>query len=161
MKDKDIAEVVDYLEREDLTLVTAESCTAGMVCSLIADIPGCGSVLQGGYMVYSPRAKQQCLGVNAATIKQFGLTSEEVAREMAEGALRNSTANLALAVTGKAESDDDLDGVICFAYGMAGRDGTMRIASETLQFEGNRNEIRKLAARHAILKLPEFIAAQA
>lgn len=153
----DIAEVVEYLERKQLTLVTAESCTAGLVCSLIADIPGCGPVLQGGYMVYSPRAKQQCLGVSAATIKEFGLTSEEVAREMALGALRNSSADLALAITGKAESDDELDGVICFAYAMIDRNGLVKIASETVKFEGARNEVRKLAARHAILKLPVFI----
>ena len=121
---KEIKEVIDYLAEKQFVLTTAESCTAGLVCAMIADISGCGSVLQGGYVVYSEEAKQQCLGVNAATIQRYGLSSEEVAREMATGALRNGTANLALAITGKAESDDDLDGVICIAYGLLAKKAT-------------------------------------
>ena len=152
----EIAEVIEYLAQRKLVLTTAESCTAGLVCSLIADISGCGSVLQGGYVVYSEQAKQQCLGVNPATIKKFGLTSEEVAREMAVGALNNGTANLAVAITGKAESDDELDGVICFAYGIS-LAGQIQVTSETVHFDGERNPVRKLAARHAILQLREFV----
>ena len=146
--------VVDFLKAHSLTLTTAESCTAGQICSSIADISGCGSVLHNGYVVYSELAKQHCLGVSAATIAEFGLTSEEVAQEMALGALRAGMANLAVAVTGTAESDDELDGIVCFAYAVKTGDDCQTI-SETVHFEGSRNEVRQSAAQHAILRLPQ------
>jgi hypothetical protein len=85
--DEAIEDIVNFLKARQVTLTIAESCTAGEVCSLIANVSGCGSVLYSGYVVYDERAKQECLGVRAETIRQFGLTSEEVAREMACGAL--------------------------------------------------------------------------
>jgi PncC family amidohydrolase len=83
-----------------LTLVTAESCTAGLMTSILADVPGCGQVLDAGYVVYSPEAKQRCLGVSPDTMERFGLTSEEVAREMALGALEAAKVRLARALAG-------------------------------------------------------------
>lgn len=150
-----IENVVSFLEQYKLLLTTAESCTAGLIASLLADVPGCGAVLEGGYIVYSAQAKQNCLNVNPETIKTYGLTSEEVAREMALGALICSRANITVAVTGTAESDDHLNGVICFAYAMR-IDEQPQVISETLRFEGERNEVRKAAALHAILALPYF-----
>jgi len=146
--------VVNYLCERNLSIVTAESCTAGMVTSLLANIPGCGSILEMGYVVYTEHAKHYCLGVDLQTIKLFGLTSEEVAREMALGALTRSRANISIAITGTAESDDELNGVVCFAY--AARIGnTQRVISETIKFEGERNEVRRLAALHAIDSTPQ------
>jgi nicotinamide-nucleotide amidase len=155
----EIERVVAFLADQKILLVTAESCTAGLVSSLIADVPGSGAVLQGGWVVYAEQAKQRWLGVNPQTIAQYGLTSEEVAREMVLGALRNSSANLALAITGKAESDDELDGVMCIAYGLASGTG-VAIESKTTRFEGERNTARKSAARHVILNLPAFVERQ-
>lgn len=93
-------QVVAYLKQHSLYLTTAESCTAGRIISLLAQVPGCGEVVESGYVVYSPEAKQRLLGVSADTIRWFNLTSNEVAREMALGALRNSPANAVIATTG-------------------------------------------------------------
>lgn len=150
-----IADVITFLEQQKLLLTTAESCTAGLVSSLLADVSGCGAILESGYIVYSATAKQNCLGVNPQTIKTFGLTSEEVAREMAFGALRCSKADIAIAVTGTAESDDNLNGVVCFACAMHINNQPQAI-SETLRFDGERNQVRKDAALHAIFALPDF-----
>lgn len=153
-----IEEVIKFLENRKLQLVAAESCTAGLLTSLLANVSGCGSVFEMGYVVYSERAKYSCLGVDPKTIKTFGLTSEEVAKEMALGALARSTANVAIAVTGTAESNDELNGVVCFACAMTIA-GKQTLTSETINFAGDRNEVRKAAATHAILRLPYYINA--
>src|SRR6476620_7253625 len=88
--------VFQYFADNKRKLVTAESCTAGMIASRLADIPGCGSWLECAFVTYSVDAKVRCLGVRQDTIDAFDLTSEEVAREMAEGALRISRANVAV-----------------------------------------------------------------
>lgn len=157
---KTINGIVNFLKAQEVTLTIAESCTAGEVCSLIANVSGCGSVLYSGYVVYDERAKQECLGVRAETIRQFGLTSEEVAREMASGALSRhppgeGRPNLALAITGTAESDDEEDGVVCFAYAVRMK-SDLSIISETRKFEGSRNQVRSNAAHYAISRLPEL-----
>jgi len=146
---------VDFMVKHDLHLTTAESCTAGLISSMLADISGCGSVLEGGFVVYSVNAKEGWLDINQKTIDTFGLTSEEVAREMAVGALRKSAANIAISNTGVAASDDELDGVVCFACAMT-VNGENAVLSETLRFEGERNEVRKSAAFHAITNLPNY-----
>ncbi|GGY78920.1 competence damage-inducible protein A [Cellvibrio zantedeschiae] len=149
-----IEDVIDFLCEHRLMLTTAESCTAGMVTSLLADVPGCGSVLDTGFVVYTEHAKNHCLDVNLQTIKTFGLTSEEVAREMAVGALKRSQSNFSVAITGTAESNDELNGVVCFAYALG--DDTNKILSETIKFDGERNHVRYLAAMHAIRSIPEY-----
>jgi nicotinamide-nucleotide amidase len=150
-----IESVINFLCERRLHLATAESCTAGMVTSLLADMPGCGSVLEIGYVVYTEHAKHSCLGVNFETMKSFGLTSEEVAQEMAVGALARSSTDLTLAVTGTAESDDELNGVICFAYAIRTQEN-FNFLSETIKFYGDRNSVRKSAAIHAIMSIPMF-----
>jgi nicotinamide-nucleotide amidase len=83
-----------------LKIATAESCTGGLVAGLLTEIAGSSDVFERGFVTYSNRAKQDVLGVPAAMIRQHGAVSEVVARAMAEGAIRNSTAQLALAITG-------------------------------------------------------------
>ena len=150
-----VEDIINYLCEGKLSIVTAESCTAGMVTSILANVPGCASILEMGYVVYTEHAKHYCLGVNLQTINIFGLTSEEVAREMALGALKRSRANISVAITGTAESNDELNGVVCFAYAMRIESG-QRVVSETLKFEGKRNEVRRLAAVHAIMSIPRL-----
>jgi nicotinamide-nucleotide amidase len=146
---------VEFLEQNNLVLTTAESCTAGLIASMLADISGCGSVFEFGYVVYSAAAKTQSLGVNQDTIDTYGLTSEAVAREMALGALQRSGADMAVANTGVAESDDELAGVICFAWA-ANLDTEPRVVSETVRFEGGRNKVRADAARYAIAQVSVY-----
>lgn len=66
-----IEQLMSFLTTQKLTLVTAESCTAGMQASMLADIPGCGAVLHNGFVVYSKESKQACLGVSLHTIEIF------------------------------------------------------------------------------------------
>ena len=150
-----VEQVVNFLAKYRLTLSTAESCTGGLMAALLAGVPGCGAVLESGFVVYTPQAKHLSLGVDLLTIERFGLTSEEVAREMAIGALKMSRADIALANTGLAESDGPMDGVQCFACAMriSEHEG---VVSETLKFEGERNAVREAAARHALSQLPYY-----
>jgi nicotinamide-nucleotide amidase len=150
-----VEQVVRFLQKYQLSLTTAESCTAGLMASMVAEVAGAGAVLESGFVVYSPRAKQACLGVSEQTMDTFGLTSEEVAREMAVGAMTLSAANIVLANTGLADADGDMDGVLCFACAM-NVNGHKGVVSETRKFAGERNEVRAAAARYALLQLPYY-----
>lgn len=150
-----VESVINFLCEHKLRLVTAESCTAGMVTSLLADVPGCGIVLEAGYVVYTENAKNICLGVTRQTMKLFGLTSEEVATEMAIGALTRSAGDVAVAVTGTAESNDELNGIICFAYATR-INNEIKTLSETIKFDGERNKVRKSASIHVISSVPIY-----
>ena len=81
-------------------IATAESCTGGLVAGALTDVPGSSDVVDRGFVTYSNAAKEQMLGVDAATLAAHGAVSEEVARAMAEGALRHSLADLAVSTTG-------------------------------------------------------------
>jgi nicotinamide-nucleotide amidase len=85
-----------------LRIVTAESCTGGLVSGALCTIPGASDVLERGFVTYSNRAKQEVLGVPGDLLADHGAVSEPVARMMAEGALEHSNAHLAVAITGVA-----------------------------------------------------------
>jgi nicotinamide-nucleotide amidase len=85
-----------------LRIVTAESCTGGLIAALLTEIPGSSDVVDRGMVVYSNEAKAEQLGVPPALIETHGAVSEAVARAMAEGALRHAHAALSIAVTGVA-----------------------------------------------------------
>jgi len=151
---QEIEQVVAFLQREELKLTTAESCTCGLMASLMGDIPGCGQVLDSGFVVYSPKAKNRLLNVDFETIERFGLTSEEVACEMAIGALNASGATLAVSNTGVADDDqEDEGGTQCYGYALM-RGERQVVVSETVQFDGDRVEIRKQAAQYGLTQLP-------
>jgi len=155
-------QVVGYLRSRSLVLTTAESCTAGLIASMLAEVPGSGKCLDMGFVVYSPSAKSGFLGVREATIERYGLTSEEVAREMAEGALaqREGCATVAVANTGLADGAPDGEGpppgTQCFAWSCA-HHGEVITHSTTVVFDGGRNDVRRAAARYALLGIPRFI----
>jgi nicotinamide-nucleotide amidase len=156
---RQLESVVRYLEDNRLKLVTAESCTAGMIASLLAELPGSGSWLDCAFVTYSPDAKMAVLNVRRETIDNCGLTSEDVAREMSEGALRASRANVALSDTGVAgpsNGDSDIPvGTICFAWSLQEGDD-IRTFSETRKFDGDRNEVRRAGAEYAINRIWHF-----
>lgn len=93
-------DTLDMLRDGGLMLATAESCTGGLVAGLLTSIAGSSAVVERGFVTYSNEAKAEMLGVPKALINQHGAVSEQVAREMAEGALRHSRANVAVSVTG-------------------------------------------------------------
>lgn len=151
-------DIVTYLKEHDLLLATAESCTAGRIVALLAEVPGSGSLVECGYVVYSPEAKQRLLGVSARTIERFNLTSVEVAREMAMGALRDSPATVAIATTGLCGTED-VDGIpagtVCFAWGFI-HQGRTALFTRRQRFFGDRESLQHQAALHALESLPGF-----
>ena len=106
-------------ERE-LMLATAESCTGGMLASLLTDVQGVAHAFDRGFVTYSEEAKTEMLGVPAELISDKGAVSREVALLMAEGALARSNAHIALAITGFADKGDE-PGLVHFACARAGR----------------------------------------
>ena len=85
---------------QDLTIATAESCTGGMLAALLTDIDGAGHGFERGFVTYTKEAKTELLGIEFALLNQNDAVSEDVARAMAEGALKRSKADVALGVTG-------------------------------------------------------------
>lgn len=151
-------DTVAYLKKHSLLLATAESCTAGRIVALLAEVPGSGAMVECGYVVYSPEAKQRLLGVSAKTIEQFNLTSVEVAREMVVGALRDSPATAAIATTGLCGTED-VDGIpagtVCFAWGFVERN-RVSVFTRRHRFFGEREVLQHEAALHALQQLPRF-----
>ena len=92
--------LLDAARVKGLKIATAESCTGGLIAGLLTEIPGSSDVLDRGFVTYSNDAKEAMLGIPPALLRQHGAVSEAVARAMAEGATRNSAAQLSVAVTG-------------------------------------------------------------
>lgn len=141
-----------------LHIATAESCTGGMVAAAITDVAGASDVFERGFVTYSNAAKVEMLGVRPETLARVGAVSEEVAREMAEGALAHSAASLAVAITGIAGpggSEHKPEGRVCFALARAGA-----THSETIDFGPlGRANVRAAATAHALALLGAAIGA--
>ncbi|MCC5991195.1 MAG: CinA family protein [Rhodobacteraceae bacterium] len=135
--------------RAGIRIALAESCTGGMICAALTDIAGSSDVIERGFVTYSNLAKQQMLGVRADTLARFGAVSEQVAREMAQGALAHSDAQLAVSVTGIAGpggSEHKPEGRVCF--GLADARG---VHSETVEFGPlGRASVRAASVDHAL-----------
>ncbi|RTZ41598.1 CinA family protein [Candidimonas sp. SYP-B2681] len=157
-----IEKVADFMRSESLMLVTAESCTAGLIAATLADIPGAGELLDCAFVVYSPDAKKNCVAVKQETLDEFNLTSEEIAREMAEGALGKSRANVAVSNTGVTDNTDDAvpAGTQCFAWAFQpnGAGGPPVVFSETCRFSGDRTSIRQASAEYALERIPHYFS---
>ncbi|MEJ6634670.1 MAG: competence/damage-inducible protein A [Akkermansiaceae bacterium] len=110
--------VVELLTRTGKTLTTAESCTGGLIASRITDVSGASAAFTHGFVTYSNEAKQQLIGVKAETLEAHGAVSEEVAGEMAAGALQVSGADIAVSITGIAGptggTEEKPVGTVCF-----------------------------------------------
>lgn len=155
---EELQQISEYFKDNRLRLVTAESCTAGLVAATLGDQPGCGSWLEAGFVTYAAEAKCLHLGVKPETIEKYNLTSEPVAREMVEGALRKSRANAAISNTGVAgpgSQDDIPEGTICFAWAFE-HHGTTIVFSETKRFDGDRNAVRKAGTEYAISRIVHY-----
>lgn len=146
------------LRERGLMLVTAESCTGGLIAATCTAVAGSSEWFERGFVTYSNEAKTESLGVDARLIAAHGAVSEEVARAMAEGALAHSRAQLAVAVTGIAgpagASTNKPVGTVWLAVARAGA-GTQ---AELLQLDGDRASIREQTVQHALLRLVERTA---
>lgn len=141
---------------EELMIVTAESCTGGLVAAALTDVPGSSRSVEGGYVTYSNTAKTRTLGVPNPLIEAHGAVSEQVARAMAEGALEASGASLSVAITGIAGPDGGTDakpvGLVHFAA--LRRGGDMIVRRMTFGDVG-RAEIRSRSVMVALEMLSE------
>jgi len=133
-----------------LKIATAESCTGGMVAAALTDVAGSSDVFERGFVTYSNAAKVEMLGVSPDTLAAEGAVSEAVALEMAEGALAQSEADLAVSVTGIAGpggSEFKPEGRVCFGLARRGREtvtGTVEFGAQ------GRAKVRKAATAHAL-----------
>jgi nicotinamide-nucleotide amidase len=150
----DLAEqVLRGLNEKGLKLATAESCTGGLIASLVTDIEGLSSTFERGFVTYTEEAKCELLGIEPSSIARHGVVSREIALAMAEGALAHSQADVALAVTGFAgrAGPDDEEGLVHLAlvrrsarpilrechFGQAGRERVRyRTAAAALEMLG-------------------------
>lgn len=145
-----VAELLDQARYWGLKVATAESCTGGMVAAALTDVAGSSDVFERGFVTYSNAAKVEMLGVSPETLAAHGAVSETVAREMAEGALAQSAADVAVSITGIAGpggSEFKPEGRVCF--GLARKSQATRV--ETVEFGAlGRAKVRKAATEHAL-----------
>ncbi len=143
------AGVLNAARNRGLMIATAESCTGGLIAGALTEVPGSSDVVDRGFVTYSNAAKQQMLGVSAQTLADHGAVSEQVAAEMANGALAHSDAQIAISVTGIAGpggSDQKPEGRVCF--GLATPNG---VTTETIDFGAlGRSNVRAATVDHAL-----------
>ena len=144
------AQVGGLLKAHGLKLATAESCTGGGVAQAITDVAGSSAWFERGFITYSNLAKQQMLGVTEATLDQHGAVSEATVREMVAGALANSVAQVAVAVSGIAGPEggtpDKPVGTVWFSWGI--RHGATH--AQRHQISGSRAEVRAQSVHIAL-----------
>ena len=148
---RDAGELLALYRDRGMTVATAESCTGGMLAAALTEPPGASDVFLWGAVSYANAAKRSMLGVAQVTLVAHGAVSEEVAREMAEGARRRSGADVAVSITGIAGpggSDHKPEGRVCFALSRAA--GT---SSETVEFGALGREAVRCASRDRALDL--------
>ncbi len=145
-----------YLKSNGWWLVTAESCTGGWVAKVITDIAGSSTWFERGFVTYTNASKIEMLGVSVMTLDTWGAVSEPTAREMAEGALRHSTGNLSIAISGIAGPSGGTAekpvGTVWFAW--AHSEGETKAVHK--RFTGDRDAIRRQAVVTALEGLFEF-----
>jgi nicotinamide-nucleotide amidase len=151
--------LADALLAQRLSLVTAESCTAGGVAYAVTQVAGSSRWFDRGFVTYSNAAKRQVLGVGAETLRTHGAVSEAVARAMAGGALAASDAQIAVGITGVAGpgggSDEKPVGMVCFAWSLR-RGRESRTLTATRRFAGDRAQVRThaiIAALEGLLRM--------
>ncbi|EKE00792.1 MAG: hypothetical protein ACD_21C00272G0003 [uncultured bacterium] len=147
----DLAKKIGSILKEKKQFIaTAESCTGGLLAKTLTDVPGSSAYFDRGFITYSNAAKQEDLGVKLKTLEEFGAVSEETAKEMAEGALKNNHTQIGVAITGIAGPDggtkDKPVGSVCVAWAHAG----LPTKTAKVHFDGDRASIRTQAVKWAL-----------
>ena len=150
------SEILALAKARGIMIATAESCTAGMVAAALTDLPGSSDVFERGFVTYTNAAKMQMLDVRAETLKAYGAVSEQVAEEMALGALAHSDAQLTVSLTGIAGpggSEHKPEGRVCF-----GLIGPNVSRTQTVEFGAlGRDMVRNAARDHALMLLRDTL----
>ncbi|MET1754541.1 CinA family protein [Novosphingobium sp. RD2P27] len=159
----DVVALAEQVVRENTALsrkiAVAESCTGGLVCAALTEVPGCSAVLDRGFVTYSNEAKGQLLGVSDDIIEAFGAVSPATAWAMAQGALSRSDADVAVAISGVAGPGGGSElkpvGTVVFACARRGESVEEINAEQRLLDGKDRGEIRRQATLVALeLLLP-------
>lgn len=150
--------MLDDAQNRRLRIVTAESCTGGLLSGLLVEIPGSSKVFERGFVTYSNKAKEEVLGVPGDLLADYGAVSEPVARAMAEGALEESRANLSIAITGIAGPDGGtrLKPVGTVHFALARENAPIRHRMEQYGDIG-RSEVRMASVETALQMLMESV----
>ena len=142
--------LLDLARTRGVMIATAESCTAGLIAGAITEVAGSSTIFDRGFVTYTNAAKIEMLGVRSETLDAVGAVSEEVAREMADGALARSAAGLAVSVTGIAGpggSEFKPEGRVCFGLAAKG----LETVTETVEFGAiGRSQVRAATVAHAL-----------
>jgi nicotinamide-nucleotide amidase len=145
------------LLEKKLALVTAESCTGGLIAAACTDLAGSSAWFERGFVTYSNDAKMELLGVEERLLRRAGAVCEGVARAMVTGALAHSKAQVAVAVTGVAGptggSASKPVGTVWFGFAVPGQ-----VVTEKCHFEGDRAAVRAATVQHALMRLLELLA---
>ncbi len=144
-----VLDILQLCKTHMQTIAAAESCTGGMLAARLTDPPGASVMFDSGFVTYSNNAKLQMLGVDEGTLTKYGAVSEEVAAQMARGALERSCATLAISVTGIAGpggSEFKPEGLVCFGIASNTRVETQKVEFGPL----GRQAIRAKSASHAL-----------
>ena len=141
--------VVKLLQKHELTVTTAESCTGGLLAGRLVNVPGASEVFREGFITYSNKAKRKYLDVNKSTLKKYGAVSSETAREMAIGGVFAADCDVCVAVTGIAGPDGGTEekpvGLVYIATYMK-----EKVTVKKFQFKGNRAKVREQAVVRAL-----------
>lgn len=148
-EDKTLPEtVVEILAERKMTVSAGESCTGGMFAKMIVDVPGCSAILNESFVTYSNEAKRKYLGVKKETLDKYGAVSEDVAKEMAEGAAKNTGADIGVGITGIAGPDGGSEEKpVGLVYAAVCINGEMEV--RRLNLCGNREKVRYSSALNA------------
>ncbi len=148
----------ELLTKRHISVVTAESCTGGWLGKTITSIPGASRWYDCGFITYSDESKQNLLGVPRETLEQYGAVSEQVATEMAFGALQRSSAMISVAITGIAgPSGGTADKPVGIVYLAWARKGEATAIVNKTEFQGTREEIRRQAVATAFRGLLQLL----
>ena len=150
------ARLAQRLIEKKLALVTAESCTGGLIAAACTDLAGSSAWFERGFVTYSNDAKMELLGVEERLLRRAGAVCEGVARAMVTGALAHSKAQVAVAVTGVAGptggSASKPVGTVWFGFAVPGQ-----VVTEKCRFDGDRAAVREATVRHAFTRLLELL----
>lgn len=145
-----------------IKIVTAESCTGGLIAGTLTDVPGASAWFDRGFVTYSNEAKKAMLGVREETLTEFGAVSKETAEEMALGAVAHSGAGAAVSVTGIAGpgggTAEKPVGTVCFGFAESVT-GFPRCTTVVKHFDGDRASVRKQSVAFAIAELQRSLEA--
>lgn len=150
---------VKLLAENKMTVTTVESCTGGMVCSSLVDVPGASAVLNEAFVTYSNDAKKKLVGVKKSTLKKYGAVSAKCAKEMAKGAAAAAGADVAVSTTGIAGPDGGSDEkpvglvyIACFVK--------KKTVVKKFVFDGDRMQVRISATKEAVKLLHKCLKKQ-